>query len=103
MTSPRQSWLRWTLCIVAFVLVFAMGFLSTALLLISHEALANTWLESLSIFNSIGLFVYQGGGEEGINEALGNSLACLWFPLALLASWQLNRWLQRSKSWRSKA
>jgi len=95
MNALKNPWVRCTFCIACLLLVFAIGFFSTAFILVSNQTWMSHWTDALNIFNKIGLFEYKGGGEDGLDEAVGNSLACFWLPLSALASWWLNRRLKR--------
>ena len=92
---------RFALCTLVGLVIGIGGSLVTGRWLFSSEAQRQGWVDAMQIFRSIGLLEYMS--DEDMPDAVFESLACLWFPLALLASWQLNRWLKRTKSWESKS
>jgi hypothetical protein len=89
----KRSVIRLALCIVAFLFVWAGGIFSIGSVLYSSEVLFRGWVDWLRIFNALGLFEHSG--SEEMQNAVIDSLVCIWLPLAAWVAWRLNRWLKR--------
>jgi len=76
-----------------FICIWLGGTLILGRALFHSEAFLRGWLNGLSLFHPIGLFEYSS--DEDLDDAVLNSLLCLWGLLAAWGAWRLNRKLKR--------
>ena len=91
--TPLKSGPRWALSAAVFIATFVVGLLATGWVVYRIEPLLNLLLSGVGIFRKFGLFSSLDG--EGWEDAVFESLTCLWLPLATLLTWYVNRWLKR--------
>lgn len=92
MISLQRPWPRRALCITVFFVTGAVGLLATGWVLYRFEILLNLWLSGISFLNNIGLFSSLDG--ESWEDAVFESLVCVWVPFSAWLAWCLNRFLK---------
>jgi len=93
MSQRKKLWVRWLICCTTLLLIWFGGTLATLRLIYGNDSLLLAWLNGMSAFHFLGWFEYMS--DEDMPDAILNSLACLWFPLAGWVTWRLNRKLKR--------
>jgi len=93
MSLLKKPWARLALCTAVFLLIWVGCTLATLRLIYGNDSLLLAWLNGMSAFHFLGWFEYMS--DEDMPDAILNSLACLWFPLAVWVTWRLNRKLKR--------
>jgi hypothetical protein len=69
------------------------GIITTGLWAFSNDALLYGWLDVMRFCHPIGLFKYTS--DEDMPDAILNSLACIWLPIAAWGTWRLHHRLKK--------